>query len=445
MGGLVWLATLGALAAQDRPADRTVVLISIDGLPAFTLEEARAPIPTLRMMMRDGASARRMTVVNPSVTWPNHTTLATGVRPEKHGVLANGRIVRGGPGKPVRVQAGPREDVGPSVPTIYDRAHEAGLKTAQVDWIPWQTGGTIDWAFEERPKPAGAVEREMIEAGLVSEAEVREFNVRSNGPWRDLVWTRAATHILRRHKPNLLLLHLLNLDSTHHKYGPRTPAADSAIALADARIGDILAALREAGPAKRATVIIVSDHGFRTVRKNVRPHAALRRAGLLQAEGNRIVSCDACIVPEGGSALLYVTDPARREALLPKLREIFRGHEGIERVVEPPEFAAIGLPAPNEQMADLVLFAAAGYGFGSSPEGEPVVDVTPEMTIGFHGYAASDREMDGVFVAWGAGIRAGARLERVDNTDVAPTIAALLGLTMNGVTGKPLREILENP
>ena len=63
----------------------------------------------------------------------------------------------------------------------------------------------------------------MVKAGTISQADVDTFATR-NIMWRDEVWTNAAVHILREHRPNLLLFHLLALDSTQHRYGPRTPA-----------------------------------------------------------------------------------------------------------------------------------------------------------------------------------------------------------------------------
>src|SRR5687768_1390291 len=84
-----------ALGTQAVAADRHVVVISIDGLPAYLLDDPRASLPVLRGLIARGAVARAgMGVSNPSVTWPNHTTLMTGVHPEVHGVIFNGLAER---------------------------------------------------------------------------------------------------------------------------------------------------------------------------------------------------------------------------------------------------------------------------------------------------------------------------------------------------------------
>src|SRR5213595_1744143 len=89
---------LAADVGASVPAkDRIVVLISVDGFPAWIWKDPNLVIPNLRKLAAEGAVAERMTVSNPSITWINHTTLVTGVNPQKHGVLFNGLLVRGGP------------------------------------------------------------------------------------------------------------------------------------------------------------------------------------------------------------------------------------------------------------------------------------------------------------------------------------------------------------
>jgi predicted AlkP superfamily pyrophosphatase or phosphodiesterase len=214
---------LSAIAPAQTPAkNRMVVLISLDGFPAFALEDPKLPIPTLRRLIRDGAMAR-MSTINPTVTWPNHTAMVTGVRADQHGLLVNGTVVPTGAWPPVKVD--PMIDKVKMVhsPTIYDAAFQAGLTTAQVDWVAINNAPTITWPFNEWATAEGAVEREMLRKGLVSAADMTAFD-KSNILFRDQVWTRAAAHIIREHKPNLLLYHLLSLDSVHHQNGPKTLA-----------------------------------------------------------------------------------------------------------------------------------------------------------------------------------------------------------------------------
>src|SRR4051812_44956796 len=84
-----------AQAAGSLPAkDRTVIVVSLDGFPAYNLEDAKLPIPTLRELMSTGSWAKSMKPINPTWTWPNHTTMVTGLDAREHGVLYNGVLRR---------------------------------------------------------------------------------------------------------------------------------------------------------------------------------------------------------------------------------------------------------------------------------------------------------------------------------------------------------------
>ena len=264
--------------------DRHVILISLDGFPAIALDNPRTPVPTLHRLVRDGARAAAVVPINPVVTWPNHTTYVTGVTPATHQVMFNGLLTRDAAGLPKIEPWRPKREM-VKAPTVYDAAFAAGLTTAQVDWVAIHEPETITWAFAERPSPGGAIETEMVAAGLVTPGDIETFNKGTAAAWRDQVWTEAAVHILERHRPNLLLFHLLALDSTHHTYGPGTLASTTAMAFLDAQVGRLLAALDRSGLAASTTVVVLADHGFRTARRTINPNVALRNAGLIRGEG----------------------------------------------------------------------------------------------------------------------------------------------------------------
>ena len=130
---LIACASLGV--ASEAVSDRIVVLISVERLAHYYMDEPKAELTTIRQLADEGARATRMKAVLPTVTWPNHTSLATGTTPAKHGVIGNGWLDRSS-NKPILAiwdaVFGKEEIV--QVPTIYDVAKEAGLKTAAVTW-----------------------------------------------------------------------------------------------------------------------------------------------------------------------------------------------------------------------------------------------------------------------------------------------------------------------
>jgi predicted AlkP superfamily pyrophosphatase or phosphodiesterase len=436
-------------ARQTRRADTAnhVVIITLDGFPGWALDDPYLPVPTLRALATRGATAKGMRPVNPSVTWPNHTSIVTGVTPAKHGVLFNGILVRD-PGVSPRVEPWRDKSEMVRAPTLYDVAHQAGLTTAQVDWVAILNTPAMTWEFPERPeRPETKPEigREMVKAGALSQADLDTFATR-NIVWRDEVWTNAAIHILRAHRPNLLLFHLLALDSTQHRYGPRTPAAMTSMALLDAQVARIVRTLEETGLMARTTIFVLSDHGFRSVKRQIFPNAALLKAGLVKAADGKITATDAYVVPEGGTALVYVTAPDPAGEILARTRQALAGLEGIDKVIEPGDYAQYGLPQPaaNQQMGALFLTAKEGYAFAGAA-GDKTVGDAPEGSLGAHGYLSTDPDIQSLFIASGRGIKRGVTLDTVNNLDVAPTASALLKLQMKDVEGRVLTEILATP
>jgi predicted AlkP superfamily pyrophosphatase or phosphodiesterase len=441
---LLGLLIPSAASAAPVPAtERTVVLLSLDGFPAWLWNDPQLPVPTLRRLAREGACADAMTVSNPSITWINHTTLVTGVTPARHGVLFNGLLTRPGAGQPPIVEPWMDKALMVRVPTLYDLAFHAGLKTAQVDWVAILNSGTIHHEFPEVPKPNGAIEQELIASGFLTPDDIAGFNRKRTPAWRDQAWTQAACHILTTRKPNLLLFHLLNLDSTNHTYGPGTPASHTAYAYADRLVSDLLSAIDQAGLRDRTTLLITTDHGFKTVTKHVFPNVALRRAGLVSVANQQVDHCDAYCMVQGGLAFAYVTDPARKTELLPAIRAACEKIEGVAQVLDGSRGPELGMPTPDAHpsMGDLILYAKPGFAFQASPLGDTEV-AEARTYLGAHGYPSTDPELDGILIAHGYGVVPGAHLQRVSNLDVAPTLARLLGVTLPETEGRLLTEFL---
>jgi predicted AlkP superfamily pyrophosphatase or phosphodiesterase len=442
-------AAAGSIRAADEP-ERHVVLITIDGFAAAMFAEAKSPIPRIRRLATEGAAAAGMRVSSPSVTWPNHTTLVTGVHPEKHSVLYNGILARLGPDQPVSVD--PKRDKTElvAVPTIFDLLHSAGFRTAGINWPCTRASKALDDDFPDSPDTllhtTPRLLQEMVAAKILPDEIDATFRAMT-GPARDDVWTEAACHVIARRKPHLLLFHLLNTDGIHHRYGPQSPASYTALALADIYVGRILDALDAAGIRGGSTVFVTSDHGFAAVTKTLHPNVLLRQAGLIELDrSNQVVRARVQVVSEGGMGMVYLNNPATREEDRTKVKSLFEGKEGIAEVIEAAEFPQLRLPSleRNRGMADLIISAKDGYGIAAAAAGDEfVVAAGTQSNLGYHGYLATNPKMNAAFVASGAGIKRGAKIGWIENIDVAPTIAHLLGQNFRSADGKVLTEILE--
>jgi predicted AlkP superfamily pyrophosphatase or phosphodiesterase len=349
---LIVCATTAFLHAKTKiRKSRTVVVISLDGFPAYALEDPRLPIPTLRKLAREGTVAASMQPINPTVTWPNHTAMVTGVDASEHHVLFNGLLTHSEKGARPTIEPWRDKELMVHVPTIYDIAYLAGLTTAQVDCVAIYRAKTINWQFPELPDSNGAIERELIAAGMVTPEQLRTFEDSSQA-WQDEIWTAAAEHILEKYKPNLLLFHLLTLDDTNHAYGPMSPASFTAMAFLDDRVKQIVDVLHRTGLRRRATVIIVSDHGSRTIKHKIHPNALLRERGFL-SQGQGKPNGDAWVVAEGGTAMVYATNSDHKVEVVSELRRAFASAEGVDRVYGVEELPKIGLPVPGMRIKRL--------------------------------------------------------------------------------------------
>jgi len=428
-----------------------VVVISIDGFASYLVDDPKVPLPTIRRLAREGCLVEGgMTVSDPSVTWPNHTTLLTGLKPGRHGVLANGVLVRGGIGVPVTIDSHRDQRDLVKVPTVADMAHAAGLRTAEVNWPCTRNSKSFDDQFPDVPNALDyttpRLRTELIQKGLLRDETQASFR-NSSVVGLDYVWTEAACHLIRKRQPHLMLVHLLNNDATHHKRGPQSQAGYTANAYADMCVARIIDAIDDAGIRDHTTIILVADHGFTLTPKAIRPNVLLRKAGLLTVNQGKLTQANVHVIPEGGIGYLYCTNPANAPQDSANFRKMLIGQEGVADVLLPDRFHEVGFPHPREsnQVPDAILVAQDGYAVSGAVTGETFVTTFEQArtSLGSHGFLAKRPRMNAMCILSGAGIRSGIKLHKVNNTAIAPTIAKLLGLPQTGTDARPLLDAFQ--
>ncbi len=437
--GLLFAGITSSISAQSRQKP-IVIVITVDGFPARALQDPQLPMPTLRALAASGAVATGMKPINPTVTWPNHTAMITGVNASQHFVMANGLIVQPADGTAPEIEPWTDKDKLVHARTLYDAAAEKGLTTGQVDWVAIYGAKGVRWQFGEKPDIQDEIPQELIAQGLVTRHQVEHFAEKSSPAWRDEIWTDAAIDILQKHTPDLLLFHLLQTDSIQHAYGPLTPAAYAAYAYADQCLARLVEAVHKAGLQDRTTYFILSDHGFATYIHTINPNVALIQQGLLHKQGNTYAG-SVWVKAEGGAASLYIRDAGRRAELIPKLKAYFAGVPGIEHVYTNEEARALGIPsdADTDQAPQLYLAAAHDYAFDDETNGTLTRANPPR---GQHGYLNTMSDMQALFIASGAAIKPGVDLGSITNLQVAPTIAKILDLQLPDAKQPPLNQIL---
>ncbi|HYG81125.1 MAG TPA: ectonucleotide pyrophosphatase/phosphodiesterase, partial [Pyrinomonadaceae bacterium] len=420
-------------SAPAPPRAKRAIIISLDGLDVRYLQkrdEYGLKIPTLRRLMGDGVTGQ-VVGVYPSVTYPSHTTIVTGAHPSRHAILGNELFE-----PPDQPQTGSwhwfARDI--RAETLWDVAGRGGLKTALISWPVG--AGAADYNFPEIWKPGGTREqtREVImmnarPAGLVEELERRDPKLYSNvnKDEGDDMRTRFAEYVIGEKKPDVVLVHLFDLDHFEHDYGPFTPEAFAMLEKVDGYVGRILAAAERAGTLSETAVFVVSDHGFSPVSKQILPGVILARAGLLKLREERgadgrarttVAEWRAAPYINGGSCAVILRDPADRDAYqkaLAAFTEFARGEgRGSLRVLAQKDVRRL---KTNPGVA-LTLEAAEGYYFDKGYTGQGVI---PAKIRGQHGYLPERYYTS--FIASGAGVTRRGSFGTVRLIDEGPTIA----------------------
>jgi|WetSurMetagenome_2_1015567.scaffolds.fasta_scaffold98873_2 predicted AlkP superfamily pyrophosphatase or phosphodiesterase len=380
-----WIASLVAVAvlatgadAFAGPAPHTTIMISIDGFRASYLD--RGVTPNLTALAADGVrSALRPSF--PSVTFPNHFTLITGLYPDHHGIVDNhfedhvlGRVwdasdVKGA-SDPVWWKGGV---------SIWTTAMAQGVTPAVQFWPAWPIGPKPELFAEFNPKTSMAAEA----ANMLS--------------WLDLPPDR---------RPRLILGYFYPVDHAGHQFGPASPDTMRTIAEADAAIGNLVEGLKARGVYDDTNIIIVADHGMAETSKD----RAVPLDDYIDLQSIRVITSGplAGLEPSPGAGTRVAA------ALLGR-----RGHMTCWRKSAMPARFHYGT---NPRIPPILCLADVGWTIGTK------AGLARGVERGSHGYDPDAPEMAAVFVAHGPNFRRAMAWPKFDNVDIYPMLAAIVGV-----------------
>lgn len=431
---------LATSSLTEEPATPLLVMISVDGMRPDYITEADAhgaKVPNLRRFLKEGIYAEGVLGDIPTVTYPSHTTLVTGVWPAKHGIYANTTF------DPLQKnQAGwywYAEDI--RVPTLWDIAAAAGRTTASIQW-PVTVGAHIRWNIPEFWRASTPDDAKLLRAvstpGLLQEA------ARELGEYRGGIDTSAegdvsrgqyTEWILEKKHPAFLTLHLSSLDHIEHETGPFSPEDITVLETIDATIGKIRATAERLAPG-RAYIAVVSDHGFVRTDMQLDLFPLFREAKLITVnEKGKITDWKAIPWVTGGSAAIVLKD-SNDVATLSQVRVLLEKvandpANGVDRILDAEELHKRG----GYPTASFFVGLKPGWKTGSSLEG-PVLSKI--KVGGTHGGLPDLPDLRASFFLVGPGVPAGRSLGLIDMRDIAPTLAHEMGLSLPTAEGKNL-------
>lgn len=383
------LALLAACTANpSRPTStpRTpLLLISIDGFRADYLD--RGLTPTLQALADDAVRAEYMRPSFPSLTFPNHYTLITGLRPDRNGIVAN-----------------TMED---------DRIPKQKFTSRNRDAVQnarWWNGGTPLWTTAQRN---GLRSGTMFWPG--SEAPVHGSHPDYWSTYdRKLAGISRVDKVLGwfdlpiEERPTLMTLYLDTIDIVGHRHGPDSSELDTELRVVDATIRRLIDGLTARGLDQTVNIVIVSDHGMVATS----PDRVVYLDDLLPEEFARVVSHGVLtgIVPTRGH---------RRDTEAVVLKQ--HDHMRCWRKTEMPARFHYGA---NRRVPPLLCLANHGWIIAD----HATLAANDHFSLGEHGYDNDDPAMRAVFIAHGPAMKKHRILPPFDNVDVYPLLAHLLGL-----------------
>ncbi|GLB49633.1 alkaline phosphatase family protein [Neptunitalea lumnitzerae] len=419
---------LSIFASATAQEVKHVVLISVDGFRSDFYKEEKWPTANMKMLAEKGVSAEHVRTIFPSVTYPSHTTLSTGVFPAEHGVYYNTYVGENGQPKGWiynfdQVKA----------KTIWQYAKEQGLTTASVSWPVTVNNPYIDynipeiWSFEDGSDRRGATAEYANPKGLYDEVtknvtgamEKGAFNLSSYRMDENL--GRMAAYILEKYKPNLLTIHLPNTDGAQHKSGRESEEVHRAISGADHAISNIYDALQRAGILDNTAIIITGDHGFVTTHTCISPNLWLKANNLFDK---------AFFFSTGGSAFLHLRNKKDKTTLAKVKRmldELPYAQKQMFKIIDEQTMRIM----KSDPTVDLAISAMEGYSFDNANEG----NLLKSKTGGKHGYFPDFEHIYTGFIGSGAGFKKGVTIPMIHLEDITPIIAELLKLDIRNVDG----------
>ncbi len=383
---LGFAAASPAVRAQDAGVRPTVILISIDGFRADYLD--RGVTPTLSRLAAEGASAS-MRPSFPTVTFPNHYTLVTGLHPDRHGIVGN---------------------------TMVD-AELGGFSQRNVAAVTdrrWWDDGEPIWVTAQN---AGLVAGTMFWPG--SEADIRgvrprwwaRFDKAMSGEARVdevLNWLDQPAG----DRPDFATLYFDIVDTAGHEFGPDTPETDAALRAVDSQIARLVQGLQSRGTYDRTVLVIVSDHGMAATS----PERVVRLQDIVDPEAVQVVYW---------GPVNFINPVPGREAEVDAALSVSRPHLDCWRKADVPARLIL---SSHRRVTAWVCMAEIGWLLSS----RPIVSAG-----GAHGYDNAAPEMAALFIARGPGVAAGVRLTDMDSVDVHPFLARLLGIRVPAGDGRP--------
>lgn len=425
-------------------SSKYMVVISLDAVSSKDIEIMKN-LPNISKLIKNGSLIKNVNSIYPSLTYPAHVTIVTGKYPVNHGIT-NNTILSFKEENPNWNWYGNKI----KGETLFTLAKKKGLKTASILW-PVTGKVKIDYNMPEifTTKPW----QNQIVMSALAGSKIFQFNMNKKfshirqgikEPYLDDFATACAIETIKKYKPNLTMIHLIDVDSNRHDFGYSSKEALEALKRHDLRVGEIIKALKEAKIYEDTTLILLGDHSAINTDKVIRLNSAFKDANLINIKEGKLKGFKVISKECGGSAYIYLKDENKevKDKALEILNKLKR--EGvIERILTKEE--AIKEGANNE--CAFMVEGGRGYYFSNEYFGKVVEETKfikdKHIYKAVHGYSPKKENYETFLIAFGKGIKKRVVLEGGSIVNHGPTIGKILGIDFKDIDGKVEERILE--
>ncbi len=420
-----------------------LIIISFDAVSSHDIEKLKE-LDNFKYLIDNGSLITNVESVYPTLTYPAHATIMTGMYPKNHGIINN--------------TLNKFSDVNPNwywyrkyikTNTLYDLASEKGLTTAALLW-PVTGRSKINYNLTEifAPKPwQNQIVMSALSGSVKYQLDLnKRFGHLRNGlsqPALDNFVHESVKYTISKYKPNLLLIHYTDVDTNRHNHGYDSKEANDALLRHNERLGEIIKTLKENSIFEDSTIVALGDHSALDGEYLIRLNSLFRENGLLKVNDKGIIKSYKAVAKTcDGSSYIYLKDKNDTETynkvhdILEKL--IDNPNSPIEFILNSKEAEDFGAD-PN---CTFMVEANLNYYFVDEAIGD-IVEKIKEDEIGkvshrtkaTHGYHPKKANYTTFFIACGKGIKKGVKIDGGSLINHGPTLAKLLGVNLGNTDG----------
>ncbi len=382
----------GGSNSESRQDSPYLILVSIDGFRWDHLD--RYPAPAIEQLAASGVRAKALVPVFPSLTFPNHYSIATGLYPANHGIVGN------------------------NFPGMDQDDWYAYKDRGSVQDGRWYGGEPIWVAAERHGLVSAAFFFVGTEAPVSGISPTHWFDFDQEVPGAERVdqvleWLSQSPET----RPHMITLYFEEVDQASHRFGPDSTESIAAITNVDSHIDRLVRGVSNLAIADEVSILLVSDHGQSSYRQDIEPLIL-----------DQVVDLDGIAVVDGGSAAFLFArevDRARLVAVRDAINDSWQHGRAWLREEAPESFHVTG----NSRFPEIIVLADPQYGVIGTAERHYI------MTAGDHGWSPEFPDMHGIFIAAGPRLPRGAVIDAISAVDVYPMMREILELPQVEVDG----------